>query len=287
MNYKKLIEERKSVRDYKKSKVPQHTLDEILDYGRESEKLVPSIHTEVIIKEKIDVYNQLNEVAGYQGMMIEAPHYLIILSDKEEYYIENTGYLGENLVLKALDLGVNSCWIVFPDSNIVKEKLNIDNSKEVTAIIALGYDGNKRRVIDPPQVGDNYTKTKLRIVNNNVSYRHKIENIVFIERWGNSSDVEDLQRRGLIDALNYARLAPSTFNRQPWRFIIDEDRIILTIRRDSNVIEYEEKIDAGISMLYLKLIVEETLKDLTWYLEKPEKEYNIPENYDIVAYCNI
>lgn len=289
MNYKKLITERKSVRDYKKTKVSEKNINKILEYSINCGKLISTIENEIIIKDndKDNVFDILNGTAGYLGRMIEAPHYLIILSDKNEYYVENTGYLGEKILLKAFDLGVNSCWITFPNSDIIKEKLNITTNKEVCALIALGYDANKTKIINPMQVGGNYSKSQIDVVNDNTSFRYKIQDIVYFKEWDNKANLSDLKRMGLLEALHYARMAPSTLNRQPWRFILDDGMLILTIRDDDNTSEYEEKIDSGISMLYFELIVDQTLFDLTWIMGKPKKEYSIPENYKIVSFCKI
>jgi len=81
-------------------------------------------------------------------------------------------------------------------------------------------------------------------------------------------------------------LAPSTKNRQPWRFMYDNGIVVLAVRKDESTNEYEEKIDAGIVMLYFKLIVDSTLFNVAWKLGKTEKEYEIPSDYSIVAYCN-
>jgi len=287
MNYKKLIEERKSVRDYKKKTVPQKLIDDLLQFSEEADKLIPGIDTELLVKDKSHVYLQLQETAGYQGIMIEAPHYLILLSQKKGYYIENAGYLGEKISLKALDLGVNTCWITFPDSEKVKKRLFLNTDKEIVAIMALGYDANKNKVVNTTNVGDNYSKSQLKIVKNNISTRCKIEEIVYIKEWGHNATYEEIKNRGLLDALNYARLAPSTMNRQPWRFILDGEKVILTIRDDENIGEYDEKIDAGISMLFFESIVDRTLTDVDWVMDIPDKDYKIPEEYKVVGYCNI
>src|SRR6056297_2763451 len=129
MNYKKLVEERKSVRDYKKNTVPESVIDEILQFSEEADKLIPGIETEFLVKDKSHVYMQLQEVAGYQGIMIEAPHYLIMLSENKEHYIENAGYFGEKISLKALDLDVNTCWITFPNSDKIKKRLFLGTDK--------------------------------------------------------------------------------------------------------------------------------------------------------------
>ncbi|MFO7887369.1 MAG: nitroreductase family protein [Eubacteriales bacterium] len=287
MNYKKLIEERKSVRDYKKKTVPQKVIDNILQFSEEADKLIPGIDTELLVKDKSHVYLQLQETAGYKGIMIEAPHYLILLSQKKGYYIENAGYLGEKISLKALDLGVNTCWITFSDSEKVKKRLFLNTDKEIVAIMALGYDANKNKVVNTTNVGDNYSKSQLKIVKNNISTRCKIEEIVYIKEWGHNATYEEIKNRGLLDALNYARLAPSTMNRQPWRFILDGEKVILTIRDDENIGEYDEKIDAGISMLYFEALTGQTLTKVKWVLDTPDKDYKIPDSYRVVGYCNI
>jgi len=61
----------------------------------------------------------------------------------------------------------------------------------------------------------------------------------------------------------------------------------LTVRKDDSTGTYEEEIDAGIVMLYFEAIVDTTLTDITWTLNVPEKNYNIPNNYAVVGYCNI
>ncbi len=287
MNYKKLIEERKSVREYKKNTIAKNIIDEILEFPEKVDKLIPGIETELLVKDKAHVYLQLQEIAGYEGLMIEAPHYLIMLSTKKEYYIENAGYLGEKVSLKALDLGINTCWITFADSDKVKKRLFIDSDKEIVAIIAFGYDANKTRVVNIDSVGDNYSKSKLKIVENNVSTREKIEDIVYIKEWGNNADHEELKNRGLLEAFDYARLAPSTMNRQPWRFIIDGGNVVLAMRKDENIKEYDGKIDTGISMLYFESLVDQTLFDVEWVVDAPDKDYKIPDDYKIVGYCKI
>ncbi len=287
MNYKKLVEERKSVRDYKKTTVPESVIEEILQFSEEADKLIPGIDTELLAKDKSHVYLQLQETAGYQGIMIEAPHYLIMLSQNREHYIENAGYLGEKIALKALDLGVNTCWITFSDSDKIKKRLFLNTDKEIVAIIALGYDANKTRVVNTDSVGDNYSKSQLKIVKNNVSTRQKIEDLVYIKEWGHNATYEELENRGLLEALNYARLAPSTMNRQPWRFILDNEKVVLTIRDDENIREYDEKIDTGISMLYFESLAGQTLTKVKWVLDSPEKDYKIPDYYRVVGYCSV
>ncbi|MEG1411718.1 MAG: nitroreductase family protein [Terrisporobacter sp.] len=269
MDYKKLISNGKSVREFKNDSIEEKYFTEIETHITNAKRLLPKINIEVKIYDKKDCYEKLKNIAGYNGYMIEAPNYVLILSDVSNGYIENSGYIGERLILKGRDLGIDSCWITFKDSHAIKEKLDISSEKEVTAIIALGYEDNKN------------TKNK------SGSERLSVEEIVYMNEWGKNANVAELEERGLLDAFNYARMAPSALNRQPWRFIIDGGNIILAVRKDDFNNNYEGSIDTGIAMLYFSLIIDTTMFDLQWNLDNINKDYKIPNDYEIVGYCGI
>lgn len=269
MNYKKLILDGKSVRDFKEKAIEEECFNEIESYIKKSKKLLPEVNIELKIFNNEETYEKLKNVAGYNGHMIKAPSYAVILSDVKRGYIENSGYIGERLILKARDLEIDSCWVTFNDSDIIKEKLDISSNKEITAIIALGYAIDKN------------------IKNKSGSERLGVEKIVYMDKWGINTSIDELEERGLLDAFSYARMAPSTLNRQPWRFIIDGGNIILAVKKDDFTSNYERGIDAGIAMLYFGLIIDTTLFDLKWNLDKIDKDYNIPEDYEVIGYCSI
>ena len=286
MEYKKLILSRKSVRDYKKTTLKETHIKEIKDYVNKAKKLVDGIAIEVHIMGN-EVFEKLNGKAGYKGFMLEAPNYAILLSEKKDNHIKNAGYVGEQIVLKALELQIGSCWVSFDNSDIIKNSLDINSDKEVVAIIALGYDENKTKIINIPKFGQNKSKTEVKKVADNTSERLGVEDIVYLKAWGNNAKADDLYNRALLDAFHYARLAPSTLNRQPWRFILDDEIVVLAVRDDEHTGTYEEEIDAGIVMLYFEAIADITLTDVTWTLEAPQKDYKIPKEYIAVGYCSI
>lgn len=269
MDYKKLISNRKSVRDFKDTSIDAKYFGEIERYIEGSKKLIPEIEVEMRMYYFKDCYEKINQSAGYNGFLIQAPNYIIILSDVKEGYIENSGYIGERLILKAEDLGIDSCWITFKDSKAIKEKLDISSDKEITAIIALGYEDDR--------------KSK----NKSTSERLGVEEIVFMNEWENNASVTELEERYLLDAFSYARMAPSSLNRQPWRFIIDGGKVILAVKTDDFTSDYESKIDTGIAMLYFSLIIDTTIFDLKWNVGSLNKDYKIPADYKIVGYCSI
>ena len=286
MDFKALIMNGKSVRDYKDVCVESSKLDEIEAYISGCKKLVPSIEVEVKFFAGEDAYKRLYGVAGYKGVMIEAPNYMVVLSENKPQYIENAGYLGERAILKARDLGVDSCWVSYEDQAMIKKVLDIDSDKEVVCLIALGYANPNKKVDSDSKTGSNYSKANIS-TGQMGSDRISLDEMVFIDKWGNNASAEVLEERALLDAFSYARMAPSALNKQPWRFIVDGGKVLLMIDNENYDGSYINKIDAGIVMLYFGVILDVTMFDSKWGFDEVKEDYSIPSNYKIVGYCNI
>ncbi|CCY48193.1 MULTISPECIES: nitroreductase family protein [Peptostreptococcus] len=287
MDYKSLIANGRSVRDFKDMPVETAKLLEVEKFILECKKLVADIAVESRFIEGEEAYKRLYGVAGYNGVAVKAPTYLVLLSENKDHYIENAGYVGERAVLKTRDLGLNSCWVTFNDQDAVKKALGIESDKEVVALIAMGYAANGGvKVETSVKTGDNYSKADIKVEGTGSS-RIALEEMVFIDEWNNNATVEVLEERALLDAFSYARLAPSALNKQPWRFIVDGGKVVLAIDSENYSGSYINKIDAGIVMLYFGVILDVTMFDSKWGFDNLDKDYKIPSNYKVVGYCNI
>lgn len=285
MKYKEIISEIKSVRLYKKEEVDPNLLKELKQYYEHGKRLIDNIESEVIIKQRNEVFKQLKDSAGYNKRMIEAPNYLIFLSEDKDHYLENAGYRVQDIMLKAWSLGIASCWISFKDGEDIKNKLGIKSDKKLAALIALGYEDAHNKVLYDNVSEYNPSKATVKIVEDNTTERLGIRDLVFMKEWGEKADPDELVNYGLLEGFFYGILAPSYKNRQPWRFIVDKGTVVLALKKDIYVTEYEEKIDTAVIMLYFDAIIESTLYDITWKFGKPEKDYGVPDDYRIVAYC--
>ena len=288
MDYKSLIVNGRSVRHFKETAVDAAKISELQAFIADCKKLVPSIAIEAKFFAGDDTYKRLYGIAGYQGVMIEAPNYLVLLSEDKPQHLENAGYIGERAILKARDLGLDSCWISYSDRDMVKTVLNLDTDMEVVALIALGYASSTKKVEGIAKTGDNYSQAEMSVkkIGSN-SERISLEEMVYIDKWGNSATSEILEERALLDAFSYARMAPSALNKQPWRFIVDGGRVILAIDNENYSGSYLNKIDAGIIMLYFGVILDITMFDSKWGFDNLDNDYGIPSNYKVVGYCNI
>lgn len=298
MGIDKVIKDRRSVREYKDKKVDKHIIQDILETLKSKKGLRDSIKIGFeFIEEGEEVYRNLDGIVGYFGKVIKAPHYIYIVSDIKDGYLENSGYLGEKLVLKATDLGLGTCWIeITEDIGKVKEILKVEEDKDLIGLLAIGYPRRETKVGGmyntrgksiSPLTEFGYPNIDVQYSEQPVSGRVSVEDIVYLNNWGERAKVEDLEHRGMAEAFYHMRLAPSWGNRQPWKFIIDGDKIVLTLCKDDRVSEKVARIEAGIAMLYFELIIHQIGIPGQWILEKPEKHYDIPENFFIAGYYTI
>lgn len=287
MDYKNLILKNKSVRDFETTPVKAELAEILLNFSKECKGLIENIETEVFILDH-EAYYRLENVAGYRGYMIEAPNYLVILTEKKEHCIENAGYLGQNFILKALELGLDSCWVTFSDGSQVAQRLGFSGEKQAVALIALGYgkEGQKETVINHTKAGGNSSKAEVSLKEDKESFRMSVEEIVFLQNWDKTASAEELENRGLLEAFYFARLAPSAWNRQPWRFLVKDGRVELAVKKDDFSSSYEGRIAAGIIMLYFEAILGITLFETKWQLQQ-DNEAAVPQNYRFVGCCRI
>lgn len=275
-----VIKEKRSIREYKEKPLEKDIIDNLMEYSHQVEPLIADISTNsYFVEEGHSAHDLILGNAGYHGMAIDAPHYVILLSEKKPHYLKNAAYMMEQVLIKAYEMKLGSCWIdVMDRMNAIKEKLGIDQQGEIVAMAALGY-----------------PKTNAFGLETTVADRKSVEEMVYKREWEQVMELEEIRQRGLEHILYHARFAPSWGNTQPWKFILDEDKLILTIlNQDQYALEGSKdkshELDSGIMMLYLEKIMHEQGIASYWNLdiEGIDKEkYKIPDKYRIVGYFPI
>ncbi|AOT70223.1 nitroreductase family protein [Geosporobacter ferrireducens] len=268
MKFSKLIEDFRTVRDYKKQSVEHEKIEELIHVGKEIKGIAKGRNISVLFLDRgQEIYKQLSGNAGYYGKMIEAPHYLVITSKQFQSYLENSGYVMELLRLKAWELGLGTCWLSVENQEIIKEVLGIESEDVVTAFAAVGYQykGIFKKDTSPK------------------SSRLGVEELIYSRHWGKPCTIEELENRALVNVFYYARYAPSWGNQQPWRFVLDKDQVTLTVLQED---EESMGLDAGIVMLYFEKAAHEEGINGTWDIEADESlkaVYGIPKEYKVVG----
>ena len=285
MKYMEKIEKRKSIREFKKKPLSQTDIDRITEGFDHLHRLIPSIKTELQIRTG-DVMLRLEGVAGYRGKSFMAPAYLIILSEKADYYLENAGYLAEDLCLMLTELEISHCWLTADNSDAIKKAALIDSDKDVAVVIACGYgvkERKKRRL-------DILTPSNVRFIERKGHVAPKIaqEELVFQDTWGSPVDWASGQIDPLLDESFYAAsLAPSFLNRQPYRYVLKRRQVILCGKEEDMTSVKDSRLDFGATMFNFDAIASE--RDyVDWKMGAPEdiESVGIPDNYRAVAFYN-
>lgn len=281
MNVISILNSRKSVRKYLHDEVNVEILNKIIMHGANSEDL----HDDIDVKFKLIVdghefAKKIRGHAGYFGKVFNAPHYIVAISEDKRGFLENLGYRMEKLMIKAHELGVCTCWMeLLFDTNRMNKILDIEGNYRAIVFTPLGYE---RKSFINKFIGDETNKEK---------QRKDLNAIVTFDKWNNYRKTNTKLESEYIKILDYARLSPSWGNKQPWKFLLDGESVLIFCKREKFVVRKGKlnyyKIDCGIIMLYVKLLADGFGIKGKWRTNYPKDQlnkYKIPDNYEYIGY---
>ena len=126
------IEARHSVRKYKDEPIPEDILTTLRNRISEINDKA-GLHIQLVTDEP-KAFSGLMSYGSFSGVK----NYLVMAGKKGDDLDEKIGYYGEQLVLLAQTLGLNSCWAGISYSKIPGTYELLDGEK-ITCYIALGY----------------------------------------------------------------------------------------------------------------------------------------------------
>lgn len=230
MNLYEAVFYRKSVRRYKDEKIPGKLLCQIKSFYN---KIVP-LDSE--IKTDIEILERKDNISLFKGLfVIDAPYYLVLFSEEKNGFEKNGGYIMENLVLYLLTKGLGSCYM-----GAAKALIADKPGMKQLLIVAFGYpSGNLLR--EPA----------------------KAKRLSLKELCISKEETDDT----IKSVLKAARMAPSAFNLQPWRFIAGSSKIHIFECRElmhgMRTLSHRE-INMGIMMSHIALAAEEMWMDVSF-----------------------
>lgn len=214
---------RKSTRRFQSTAVDGGVLTGIGRYYEEVPRLVPGIATEIGIMDNTDGKHAPKGLLG-----VKAPYYLIIYSEKKDRYMMNAGFIMEYLSLHLLTRGLGSCIL---GSVSVPKAIQDRGNKTFVMAMAFGF----------PR--DSATRPQLQ------ARRIPMDKLCLFR--------EDPGRQGRC-LLEAARLAPSSMNRQPWRFVAKKKAIhVFSTRKDLGNSDKMIEFDLGCMFAHVTIAAEE------------------------------
>jgi nitroreductase len=209
----KAIRERHSVRQYTSRKIEGETLQKL-----QSE--IDRVNAESGMRIRL----VLDEPKAFSGFMLKAlvnfkgaVNYLAIIGPESDHLNLDAGYWGEQLVLYAQHLGLNTCWAMMAKKEADKD---LEKGYRTVISISIGYGEN------PGQPH----KSKPA---------EKVADLDGAPEW-------------FLRGVEFALLAPTGINRQGFRFARDGNKVTLTGgsntlgQIDLGIVKYHFECGAGI-----------------------------------------
>jgi len=198
---------------------------------------------------------------GTYGVIRGARVYLVGAVQPEGRYWEDFGWRFEWAVLAATDVGLQTCWL---GGTLTRESfgaaIDVRPGDLIPAASPVGLAREKRSLVDHT----------LRFFAK-ATARKPWDTLFFSKTWGTALPEADAGRwQPLLDAV---RRAPSASNRQPWRMIVDGDRVHLYLERTPGYRGLTapdlQRVDMGIAMCHLSVVAEEKGVPGAWRFEDP------------------
>lgn len=284
MDYYNLAIKRESTRSFKKRPISSRQLTELQNYIPSCRRMIPELAADVTIL-GADAPAELKGCAGYHGLMIEAPNYLVISSAPHDHAVENAGYMGEDLVMKLTELELESCWITIQDPEEMARRLHLPDDRRPMALIAFG----NATVMLPSSRLDIKSVSNIFIKQRTgfIAPKLAVDHAVYTKHWGESAEISSLPlNNSVYQAFIAACCAPSYLNLQPYRFILDKNTVLMVCLPDEMTTDDDIRLNVGIAMLHFAGTMENHHpSDTGWVMGAPEgSSYEIPEGAWIAGY---
>jgi nitroreductase len=140
MEVKKAIQGRRSIRRYENRKIPEDVLEELLDAARLAPSSMNKQRWNVVVVTDPETKMKLVPVCGNQKFIGGCSAFLVGVAEPGAYYstVDMTIAL-DHLSLRAVDLGLGTCWIGDFEPEKVKRILDIPKEREVPICMTLGF----------------------------------------------------------------------------------------------------------------------------------------------------
>ncbi len=199
------IEARHSVRSYEDRQIEGEVLEKLQNKIEELNK-ESSLHIQLVLNEPKVFSSFLAHYGKFDGVK----NYVAIIGKNDSLLEEKAGYYGEQLVLFAQTLGLNTCWVALTYKKI-KDAYKINNDEKMQLVIAIGYGKTQGMAHAKRKTYEQVTNIKGEVPS-----------------W-------------FVDGVNAALLAPTAINQQKFKINYDNGEVTITV-----AIAPYAKIDLGI-----------------------------------------
>ena len=205
------MKERHSVRQYTDKKIEEEKREAlnalIAQINQKS-----GLHIQIIYDEP----KCFNSMMAHYGKFYGVNDYIALVGKRSSKLDENLGYYGEQIVLRAQELGLNTCWVAMSHG---KSKAQINKGEKQVCLIALGYGENS-------------------------GVAHKIKSVEEV------SNYKTEMPQWFLQGVEAALLAPTAINQQKFYFeLLPDNGVKATAGKG-----FYTKLDLGIAKYHFEVI---------------------------------
>lgn len=214
MDLVEAIRNRHSVRQYEERAVEKEILD-VLQTEIDACNKEGNLHIQLVTNEP----RAFDSFMAHYGKFSGVTNYIALIGKKSDKLDELCGYYGERLVLKAQQLGLNTCWVAMSYKK-VNGAFEINKGEKLAVVIALGYG-------------------KTQGVQHKSKPAESVSNL--------NSNSPEWFKSGVESAL----LAPTAMNQQKFTLTLDSDKVTAKAgtgfytKLDLGIVKYHFEIGAG------------------------------------------
>lgn len=211
MTLEEAMKQRHSVRSYLDKPLSEQDKSElknmIEEINRES-----GLHIQLVCEEP----KAFDSFMAHYGKFSGVKNYIAMIGKKSADLEEKCGYYGEQLVLKAQQMGLNTCWVAMTFKK-VKTAFVINQGEKLCVVIAIGY-GVTQGMTHPTKTFEEVTE-----VNGETPQWFK-------------------------EGVEYALSAPTAMNQQKFKIILNDEEVSFTSGAG-----FYTKLDLGIVKYHFEL----------------------------------
>ena len=147
MRMNNFLLDRKSIREYKNRSIGRKKLRELDELKENIRNQSPKKCFDFILFENgKDVYKNLQGQGGYNGNMIESPHYIgVRLSEVSHESMVLASLYTEELITGLIELDLGTCWVTIKDASKESRARALgEENKNIAFLISLGLPKTKK-----------------------------------------------------------------------------------------------------------------------------------------------
>ena len=218
MTIQEAIEARHSVRAYREQPLTEEIV-KLLEGKIEELNREGQLHIQLILNEPKAFQGTLAKYGKFRGVN----NYIVMAGKKSDDLDERVGFFGEQLVLYAQTLGLNTCWVGLSYSK-VPGTYELEDGEKIACYIAIGY-GETQGV------------------------SHKIKTVEQV------SNVADITHGWFREGVEAALLAPTAVNQQKFSFEhdgVNNGKHLVRAKKGFSMIGYTQ-MDLGIAKCHFEI----------------------------------